>query len=66
MGDLIIGSNFRIITYLCVSTYHNYHIIIEAEWEDLHFKILPHDIFTSFDREFQFNLVETYFLCNEY
>ena len=39
--------------------------MIEAEWEDLRWKNLPCDIFTSFAHYFQLNLDETYFLCNE-
>ena len=40
-------------------------MIIEAEWEDLRRKNSPRDIFTCFAHDFQLNLDETYFLCNE-
>ena len=39
--------------------------MIEAEWEDLQRKNLPHDIFIRYAHYFQLNLDETCFLCNE-
>ena len=38
---------------------------IEAEWEDLRRKNSPCDIFIRYDHNFQLNLDENCFLCNE-
>ena len=50
---------------ICVPQQYRWHIMIEAEWEDLQRKNSPRDIFTRFSHYFQFNLDETCFLCNE-
>ena len=50
---------------ICVSQQYRWHMIIEAEWEDMRRKNSPRDIFTCFAHYFQLNLDETCFLCNK-
>ena len=48
-----------------VSQEYRWHMIIEAEWEDMRQTNSPCDILTRFYHYFQLNLDETSFLCNE-
>ena len=41
---------------ICVSQQYCWHMIIEAEWEDLRQTNSPHDIFIHYAHYFQFNL----------
>ena len=49
---------------ICVPQHYCWHMMIEAEWEDLRRKNPPHDIFIRYDHYFQLNLDENCFLCN--
>ena len=48
-----------------VSEQYRWHMMIEAEWEDMQQKNSPRDIFTRFAHYLQFNLDDTCFLCDE-
>ena len=50
---------------ICVSQQYRWHMIIEAEWEDMRRTNSPRDIFICYAYYSQFNLNETCFLCNE-
>ena len=52
-------------SHICVSQQYHWHMMVEAEWEDLRRTNSPCDIFTRFDHYFKLNLDETCFLCNE-
>ena len=47
-----------------VSQQYRWYMTIEVEWEDLRLTNSPRDIFTCLSYYFQFNLDETFFLCN--
>ena len=48
-----------------LSQQYRWHMIIEAEWEDMRRINSPHDIFIRYAHYFQLNLDETCFLYNE-
>ena len=48
-----------------MSQQYHWHILIEAEWEDLRRENSPRDIFTRFAHSFKLNLDEACFLCDE-
>ena len=48
-----------------MSQQYCWRMMIEAEWENLRQKNLPHDIFICYAYYFKLNLDETCFLCNE-
>ena len=48
-----------------VSQQYCWHMMIDAEWEDMRRKNSPRDIFIRYAHYFQLNLDETCFLCNE-
>ena len=50
---------------ICVSQQYRWHMMLEAQWEDLRLKNSPRDIFICFANYFQLDLDETSFLCNE-
>ena len=50
---------------VCVSQQYRWHMMIEAEWEDMWQTNSPRDIFICYAHYFQLNLDETCFLCNE-
>ena len=50
---------------ICVSQQYCWHMMIQAEWEDLRQKNSSCDIFTRFTHYFQLNFYETYFVCNQ-
>ena len=50
--------------HICVSQQYRWHMMIEAEWEDMRRKNSPCDIFIRYAHYFQLNLDETCFLCN--
>ena len=50
---------------ICVPQQYRWHMMIEAEWEDLRRTNSPCDIFIRYAHYFQLNLDETCFLCNE-
>ena len=52
-------------SHICVSQQYCWHMMIEADWEDLRRTNSPRDIFTHFAHYFQLNLDEISFLCNE-
>ena len=49
---------------ICVPQQYRWHMMIEAEWEDMRRKNSPRHIFIRYDHYFQLNLDETCFLCN--
>ena len=50
---------------ICVSQQYRWHVMIEAEWEDMRQTNSYRDIFICYAHYFQFNLDETCFFCNE-
>ena len=48
-----------------VSQQYCWHMMIEAEWEDMRRTKSPRDIFIRYAHYFQLNLDENCFLCNE-
>ena len=48
-----------------VSQQYCWHMMLEAQWEDLRLKNSPRDIFIYFAHYSQLNFDETSFLCNE-
>ena len=53
------------LSHICVSQQYRWHMMIEAEWEDMRWTNSPRDIFIPCAHYFQLNLDETCFLCNE-
>ena len=53
------------LSHICVSQQYRWHMMIEAEWEDMRQKNSPRDIFIRYAQYFKFNLDESCFLCNE-
>ena len=53
------------ISHICMSQKHHWHMIIEAEWEDLQHTNSHPDFLIVFSHSFQLNLNETSFLCKE-
>ena len=47
------------LSQICVSQQYRWHMIIEAEWEDLRRKNSPRDIFIPYAHYFQLNMDET-------
>ena len=52
-------------SHICVAQRYPWHMMIEAQWEDMRQTKSTRDIFTHFDHYFQLNLDETCFFCNE-
>ena len=52
-------------SHIRVSQNYNWHMMIEAEWEDLHQTNSPCDIFICHAHYFKLNLDKTCFLCNK-
>ena len=52
------------LSHICVSQQYCWHMMIEAEWEDMRRTKSPRDIFIRYTHYFQLNLDETCFLCN--
>ena len=50
---------------ICVSQQYRWHMMIEAEWEDMRRTNSPRDIFIRYAHYFQLNLDETCLLYNE-